>query len=123
MTDLLPQAPSLPSGLSADQVNDAFYFAHRGAQALGRHGHGPRVVNTRWDLDDPHGRVVIRCIFVVKESDYRLRYAPPAGGVRRLRFSTFDEDRARLEQLVRDAFEARAVRFDTLYVGIALGNL
>lgn len=120
MTNLLPQNV-FPSGLgfSEDQVHDAFYIAYRSARAIGVHGHGPKVVSARWDLDRPYGRTVIRCIFVVKEVDYRFRYATHD---RRLRVSTFDLDRALLEAVVRDALEARAVTFDTLYIGIALGD-
>src|SRR5277367_2746366 len=120
MTDLLPQNVLPPDiGFSEDQLHDAFYFAYRSARAVGLHGHGPKIVSARWDLDRFHGRVVIRCVFVVKEVDYRFRYATHD---RRLRVSTFDLDRALLETLVRDALEARAVVFDTLYIGIALGG-
>lgn len=125
MTDIVPTHNVFPAGMpfTEDQLSDAFYMAHRGAQALGRGGHGPRIVNTRWDLEHSHDRVVIRCVFVVKDQHYRSRYAPSPVHSRRLRRTLFAEDLARLEHLVRDVFEARAVTFDTLYVGVAMGEL
>lgn len=128
MTDVMPEK-SFPEGLgySEEQVRDAFYIVDRLAKALGRGGHGPRIVNTRWDLDQrrfgaqAHPNVVIRCVFVVRAEHYRTRYVATASS-RRHGEAIFDLDRSRLETLVKDALEARAVTFDTLYVGVAMGE-
>jgi hypothetical protein len=125
MTDVMPQQALSPDlGFTEDQLHDAFYVTHRAAELLGRSNHGPRIVNTRWDLDDKRfgvaqvRNVVIRCVFVVKEQHYRARYTKSAD-----RLTLFDVDRVRLETLVKDMLEARGVTYDTLYVGVAQGNL
>lgn len=84
-------------GADTEKKSDAIYLMHHNATRLGDLGHGPRVVGTRYRVDDDRCHVG----YLVPSSVYKVRY----GGIGR----RMEQDVGRLTGLVLNALEAHGL--------------